>query len=222
MGKQRLFWLLWIAFISYALLAAPPNQPDEQQLIQNLLTGHWQAINPIIVALFNLLGIWPVIYACLMVIDGRGQKVAAWPFVAAAFGAGVFAILPYLALRQPQIKFSGHKHLGLKILDSRWIGVILSLASAGLVAYGLTGDWSDFFHQWQTSRLVHVMGLDFCLLSLVFPALVGDDMARRGLQSSQLFWLVTWLPLFGPLAYLCLRPPLPDNEQPLAHPQTQS
>jgi hypothetical protein len=55
------------------------------------------------------------------------------------------------------------------------------------------------------------MSLDFCLLCLSFPALLGDDMARRNLQNQQLFWITALIPLFGPLIYLCVRPPLTAN-----------
>ena len=209
MSRNVAFWMLWIGFILYALLFAPPDRPDTLALLQNLSTGKWQGINPIIVALFYLLGIWPLIYACLLFIDGRMQKVAAWPFVLVSFGVGAFALLPYLALRQPNGSFSGQKDVLLKLMDSRWIGIALTLAAGMFVAYGLIGgDWSNFGRQWQTSRFVHVMSLDFCLVCLLFPTLLKDDMARRGLKSSTVFWAVALIPLLGPLAYLSLRPPL--------------
>ncbi len=55
------------------------------------------------------------------------------------------------------------------------------------------------------------MSLDFCMLSLLFPTLVGDDMARRGMNN-QLLLLITCIPLFGPLIYLCGRSPLLTNQ----------
>ena len=54
------------------------------------------------------------------------------------------------------------------------------------------------------------MSLDFCLLCVLFSALLGDDMARRGMKNPAIFWLTALIPLFGPLAYLCLRSPLPE------------
>nr|CAD5979289.1 hypothetical protein NO713_04505 [Planktothrix pseudagardhii] len=56
------------------------------------------------------------------------------------------------------------------------------------------------------------MSLDFCLLSLLFPALLGDDMARRGMKNSAIFWGVSLVPLFGPLFYLITRIPLNEME----------
>lgn len=201
---------LWIGFIAYAFLLAPPNRPDTFELIKNLSTGNWAGINPLIVALFNLMGIWPLIYSCLVFTDGRAQKIPAWPFAILSYGVGAFALLPYLALRQPNAEFPGKKNLLLKLLDSRWTGILASIAAIALVGYGLTGNWGDFRQQWHTSRFIHVMSLDFCLLCLLFPALLGDDMVRRGMKNSLLFWLTALIPLFGPLLYLCVRPPLAE------------
>jgi len=218
---KRLLWLLWLGCITYAFLAAPPNQPNTFPLIQNLVNGHWEGINPLIVALFYLLGIWPMIYSCLLFSDGNGQKIPAWPFALLSFGTGAFGLLPYLALREPQPEFKGQKNWLIKLLDWRWTGVILTLGTVGLVAYGFAGNWGDLIEQFQTSRFIHVMSLDFCLLCLLFPTLLGDDMARRGMANTKIFWLVALIPLFGPLAYLCLRPALPEQEQ-QQHPLTLS
>lgn len=217
MNRKIGFGLLWIGFIAYAFLLAPPNQPDTVELITNLSTGKWQGINPLIIALFNIMGIWPLIYSCLVFIDGKEQKLRAWPFAIASFGMGAFALLPYLALRQPNHDFTGSKDILLSIWDSRWLGIALTVGTLILLSFGLIkGDWGSFIEQWQTSRFIHVMSLDFCLLCLLFPALLGDDLTRRGLKDSPWFWVVVLLPLLGPLLYLCLRPPLPDAEKELA------
>lgn len=208
MLRKISFWLLWVGFISYAFLLAPPNQPDTLKLITDLSTGQWEGINPLIIMLFNLMGVWPMIYACLLLIDGKGQKIRAWPFVIVSFAVGAFAILPYLALRQPNRHFTSEKDTLLKFLDSRWTGLILTLATVILLIFGfLNGSWTEFIQQWQTNKFIHVMSLDFCLLCLLFPTILGDDLARRGLKNP-LIWGVTLIPLLGASVYLCLRPPL--------------
>ncbi|BAZ02430.1 hypothetical protein NIES37_64420 [Tolypothrix tenuis PCC 7101] len=212
MTRKIGFGLLWLGFIVYAFFLAPPDRPDTFELIKNLSIGQWQGINPLVIALFYIMGIWPVIYSALALFDGRGQKIRAWPFASASFAVGAFALLPYLALRQPNPQFQGQKNAVLKLLDSRVTGVGLTIATAILVAYGLQGNWSDFAQQWQTSRFIHVMSLDFALLCLLFPALLTDDMARRDWKNPALFWLITLIPLFGPLIYLSVRPSLPERE----------
>ncbi|MEH2117313.1 DUF2834 domain-containing protein [Nostoc sp.] len=210
MVRKIAFGVLWLGFIVYAFFLAPPEQPGTLELIKNLSSGQWQGVNPLVIALFNLMGIWPLIYSAVVFIDGRGQKIPAWLFATASFAVGIFALLPYLALREPNNKFVGKKNALLKLLDSRVTGVVLTVATVILIAYGLTGgDWGNFVQQWQTNRFINVMSLDFCLLCLLFPALLGDDMARRS-WNPQFFWLITLIPLFGPLIYLSVRPPLQE------------
>jgi hypothetical protein len=206
------FWLVWLCFITYAFLLAPPQEPNTFELIKNLSVGNWQGINPLIIALFNLMGILPIIYTCFLLIDGKEQKVRAWGFALASFGVGAFAILPYLALRQPQTEFTGEKDWFLKIIDSRLTGLIVTLAALIVLVLGLTkGDWSDFIQQWQSSRFINVMSLDFCLLSILLPVLIKDDLAKRKIENSSSLWLASTIPFFGALIYLCLRPPLKNQ-----------
>ncbi|MEL6462516.1 MAG: DUF2834 domain-containing protein [Cyanobacteria bacterium J06621_15] len=212
MMRKVLFWLLWVGFAGYAFVFAPPNQPDTFELIKNLSTGQWEGINPLIVSLFNLMGVFPLIYSCMVFIDGKGQKIPAWIFATLSFGIGAFALLPYLALREPNPDFAGKKNIFLKLLDSRITGILLTVGAIVLLSYGLQGgSWDNFIQQWKTDRFIHVMSLDFCMLCLIFPALLGDDMARRNMKNPILYWLITLIPLFGPLAYLSIRKPLPDD-----------
>jgi hypothetical protein len=207
------FGILWLSFGLYAFLASPPDSPATNLLIKDLIAGNWQNLNPLIVALFNLMGVFPGVYACLLFADGRGQNVPAWLFVSLSFGIGAFGLLPYFALRSPNPKFCGEKNLFIRFWDSRLTGLGLSAIAISLIIFGLkTGDlnanWTDYLQQFQTSRFIHVMSLDFLLLSLVFSWVLGDDMKRRGLDSKLIFALVSSLPLVGALAYLCFRPNL--------------
>jgi hypothetical protein len=223
MVRKIAFGALWLGFVTYAFVLTPPTQPGTFELIKNLCIGQWQDINPLVVALFYLMGIWPIIYSALVFIDGREQKISAWPFAIASFAVGIFALLPYLALREPNKQFVGKKNVFLKLLDSRVLGIILTIATVILVTYGLRGgDWGNFVQQWQTSRFIHVMSIDFCLLCLLFPALLRDDMARRSWQNPQFFWLIALLPLFGPLVYLCTRSPLIEMGAEAIHSQQQT
>ncbi len=221
MLRKITFWLIWLGFTTYAFIFAPPNQPDTFELIKHLSIGQWQGINPLVISLFNIMGVWPMIYACLVFIDGRGQKIPAWLFASFSFGVGAFALLPYIALREPNTEFIGQKNAFIKVLDSRITAILLSVGAIIIVFYGISqGNWSDFVQQWQTSRFIHVMSLDFCLLCLLFSSLVGDDMARRGMTDNKaLFWLASLLPLFGALIYLCVRKPLPEIGNSINHQQ---
>lgn len=209
MKRKIALWSLWAGFILYILLLAPPVQASTIILLQNLFTGHWLEINPIIFSLFSLVGIWILIYTSLMLIDGRMQKIAAWPFLLASIITGVIGLIPYLGLRESNQEFSGKKDILLKVFDSRWTGFILTLSTLVLLIYGLTmGDWQDFIVQFQTSRFINGMSLAFCLFCLLFPTLLGDDIIRRGVENKPILQLVRFTPLLGALFYLCWRPPL--------------
>ncbi|MFQ4139657.1 DUF2834 domain-containing protein [Nodosilinea sp. PGN35] len=205
--NRLIFWGVWLGFVLYAFILAPPNRPDTAALILRLSTGDWQGLNPIVVALFNAMGIWPLVYAALALVDGAGQKLRAWPFVGASFAVGAFALLPYLALRQPNSSSIDSKSLLLRLLESRWLGALLGAGAIALAAFALfKGDWPDFWQQWQTSRFIHVMSLDFCALWLLFPVLLRDDLARRGIAQGWIAAAVLALPLVGACLYLALRP----------------
>ena len=217
MLKKLGFWLVWVLFLTYAFIFAPPDRPDTMALIQKLIAGDWQSTNAYIVALFNLMGIFPMIYACILASDGRGQKAPAWLFATLSFFVGAFALLPYLGLRDPNPTFMGRKNWVIKVLDSRFTGIAIAAIAIYFLVYGFSsGNWADFVQQWQTSRFIHVMSLDFCMLSLMFPWLLSDDMKRRGMDgdrsSALLFPLIAIVPLGGALIYLCWRSPLIEND----------
>ncbi|PZU97062.1 MAG: DUF2834 domain-containing protein [Pseudanabaena sp.] len=208
------FWLVWILFSVYAFVFAPPDRPETFDLIKKLIAGDWQGTNAYIVALFNLMGVFPCVYACILASDGRGQKVPAWIFSGLSFLVGAFALLPYFALRESNTSFAGKKNWNIKILDSSITGIVISAIAIYFLIYGFSsGDWGDFIQQWQTSRFIHVMSLDFCMLSLMFPWLLSDDMDRRGMTDDRFFSLIALVPLVGALLYLCLRSPLVEASE---------
>ncbi len=217
------FTLLWISFLLYAFLLAPPDDPATFDLIKRMSTGDVAGINPLIVAEFNLMGLLPLVYFCLLLVDGDrqrslGKKIRAWPFALLMMGVGAFALLPYLILRRPLTgtePLPPPRNLLLRICQSRWIGG-LALPILGLLIYGvLQGDWTDFGQQWQSSRFIHVMSLDFLLLIALLSFLTAADQVGRQAFPQP----ILWIPLLGPLAYLCWRPqpqrPAASGEDPM-------
>lgn len=209
--NQKLLWVLWSSFIIYLLFFAPPWHWEETKtLLINLFTLQWTKINAVILSLFSLIGVWLLIYSSLLFFDGRMQAIPFYPFAIASLATGVVGLIPYLALREPNTEFTGTKDRWLEILDSRSTGIILTLFTFGSLGYALVaGDWGEFWQLFNSDRFINGMSLAFGLFCLLFPAVLGDDMARRGyLRDSQLFWLIALVPLFGPLIYLCWRPPI--------------
>ncbi|GAP94372.1 hypothetical protein NIES2104_08830 [Leptolyngbya sp. NIES-2104] len=141
------------------------------------------------------------------------QQIPAWGFMLASIASGTVGLIPYLALREPNDQFSGEKDPWLALLDSKATGIVLTISTVVFLLFAIVfGDWSLFVQSFQTDKFIHGMSLALVLFALLFPypTLLSDDMARRGLiKESQFFWIVALIPLFGPLAYLCLRPNIP-------------
>ena len=202
---------LWLGFVTYAIVLSPPSTPDTLEVIGQLSTGQWAEINPMVVVLFNLMGLWPMLYASLAITDGRDQSLPAWPFVIGSFGFGAFALMPYLVLRKPTrtLPHQPAETTFLKVINHPLVGVGVAIATLLLVGYGLTQapwieTWQDFRNLFSTSQFIHVMSLDFCMLTLLTPSLLWDDIARRQLPA---IWRgVSLLPVLGPALYLALRP----------------
>jgi len=214
MLRRIVLWLVWAGFIAYILLLAPPlHLPETIALLTKILTFRWGEVNAIILSIFALVGVWLLIYSCLLFIDGRMQKISFWVVALASVGSGVIGLIPYLTLREPNQEFTGKKDSFLNLLDSRSTGIVLTVFTTFVVIYGVfAGNWADYIHQFQNDRFINGMSLAFCLFAVLFPTVLGDDMARRSwLRDSQLFWVIALVPLFGSLLYLCLRPPLIES-----------
>ncbi len=164
---------------------------------------------------FPLLRVTKEGYACLMFIDCREQRLPGWLYFIASNATGIVGLVPYLMFRDRNQRFHQqkyeHKSQWIKQLETRRTALILVITTIGLLTTAwLLGDWSDFVEQWRTVPFIHLITIDFCLMALFFPLtpLLNDDMARRGVTDPSVFWAVALVPLFGPLAYLCLRPQL--------------
>jgi hypothetical protein len=208
---------VWLSFVGYNVWLNPLGRPYTWQVGSRLITFQLGEVNSYLVAIFWLMGVWPMIYACLMFADGRMQKVSAWPFFLGANFLGMLWLMPYLLLRQRQQTFVGEKDFWIDWLDRRSTGRWLLAIALLLIVYALlTGDWAEFVYLFQHRAFVHLITLDWLLMGLVFPltTLFPDDMARRHLASQSGFWAVALVPLLGPLLYLCWRPPLavPESE----------
>jgi hypothetical protein len=211
MGRKAALCAIWIGFVAYTIWLAPLDQPETWSIARDLFTLHWGNLNAILLVIFSLMGVWPMIYACLMVADETAQPFRVWPYFVGSNFTGVICLLPYLIIRRTNPKFYGFKHEWFKKLDQQSTGFTLLGITIALVIYALVaGDWQDYIRQFQTVPFVHLISLDFCLMCLIFPitSLFDDDMARRGIYDTRWFWSVALVPLFGPLLYLCLRPSL--------------
>lgn len=212
MWRKIVFGLIWLGLIVYTFAFTLPDQAVFLNLIINLYTGKWNNINALIISLFWILTLLPIVYACFLLFDGKDQRIPPLPFVLASLGLGAYALLPYFALRESNTNWDGNKNWLLKILDSRLVIILLAVTITLFFIWGIiNGDWNDFVLQLKPHQFIDLMVIDFVILCLLFPAILKDDMIRRGVKNDFVFWLATLIPLFGTLIYLCIRPALPNN-----------
>ena len=217
-GRVLGIGLLWSGLIAYIALLAPGKseaaQALDSELLAKLVANPFDESCPaFFTVLFNWMGVWPAVYASLVLPGADDQRpVPALPFLAASVAFGMFALSPYLALREYRGEVRrAPTSLGGKWFESKANALLLLAGAAGLAVWGAasgdaTANARDFADLFETQLFVHATTLDFCALSLLSVGLVREDVQRRGCDAA--YGLLALLPLFGPLAWLVLRPEL--------------
>ena len=167
-----LFLALWLGLLTDLFVFSPPPIDDQGTWVLEALTGQWSDKNPLTVAVFNLLGVWPLFFAARLKSELRGRPVPAWPFVLGSMALGAFALLPYFILipRRPEPR---DPWAWLKWIDHPITLGLLGVGAAVLAGWGLMyGDYAGFWLAVQSEQLVQVMSLDFAVL-IVTMALTG-------------------------------------------------
>lgn len=216
----------WVCLTAYITLGAPGQDEVHKALDSDLLAK--LIANPIdetvpslFTVLFNFMGIWPAWYAATLLPGASNQKpLPAAPFLAASVAIGMFALSPYLSVRE----YRGAGSVTQKDLNSisRWFegklnGALLFFGALGLSIFGLTshsGDvaltFSEFKGIFDTQLFPHATTLDFTALWALSFGVMAEDMERRGMDASKAP-LFCALPILGHCTYLLLRSPLPEE-----------
>jgi hypothetical protein len=200
--------VLLAADILYAAFYAPKGDPPGNLFVEMAL-GQGPARNPAIWGVFQLLGVVPLMYWALLFPDGRGQRVWAWPFALGMMALGAFSLLPYLIVRRDYAQaMPGQKNLAVRWFGSRAFAIFAALALMALLLILMVwGSLAGYVFWFRHSNFVNVMTVDLLVLTLLFPTLLRDDMARRGVSDeSALGHIALGVPLLGPAYYLVRRP----------------
>ena len=222
-GPTAVLGLVWVGLIAYAFFVAPNFTPMRDQYTIEALVGlSGDAVrdtNPVYRGIFNLMGVWPAIYAGLLIPSARSRSgLPAWPFVMGSFALGMFALLPYMALWEPveptgvnpgapPVKAS--LPAAVKAMEGPWPWVgAAALAAYQFYTIGTASpqEWNNFLHLLDESRLVHVTCIDFALFSLLAGYWTSHDAATREYEQVGLATALGYVPVVGPLVYLLLRP----------------
>jgi hypothetical protein len=199
---RLIYALLWLTLLGYALLGSPPPAPDAVHEVTALALADTTRVDPIAIAVFNLLGVLPTAFLAILLYDtGRPGP---WPFALGAYVLGGIILLPYLMLRDTRHPLRTEPGRFVRAVGSHTAGWLLVSATSALVAWGaLTGRPADFAEQLAGSKLIAVMSADLVALTVALHFVAATDRRRRGLPAAP-----SWqhIPLFGPLLYLAFRP----------------
>ncbi|MEL7370000.1 MAG: hypothetical protein AAFN74_13860 [Myxococcota bacterium] len=176
-------------------LTAPPTTTSIGDLFAFRGPDEWS------IAIFNLMGVWPILFAAPLWADGPMQRVPAWPFVILSFAAGAFILGPYLLLRNwtAPAKTSGKL---LALGTHPVVAVFCALAIAGLFGFGLSGSMGDYVERVVNDGFVRTYSMDFVAITLLYPVVAGHDRARLG-RSPWVWWLA--IPMVGAVVHLWQR-----------------
>ncbi|KAL6554464.1 hypothetical protein OROMI_020137 [Orobanche minor] len=192
-----LLFAFWDGLMYYVFVLAPNQTPvTDMNLLKKLLNLKGDdgfEMNQVIVALWYIMGLWPLLYSMLLLPTGRSSKskIPVWPFVSLSF------------VGEPELR-----RWPLNFLESK-----LTAGGMAIVVHAFSsgGDaWQEFYQYFRESKFIHVMSIDFGLLSIFAPFWVYNDMTARKWDGKGSSWLLplSLIPFLGPALYLLLRPSL--------------
>ncbi len=210
MSKKFLLALFWTAGWIHVYAGSPTGGASVTETITGIMRADPDAYDPLVFAVFNVLGIWPLIMVAVLASDTQG-RLKAWPFAFSSIVLGNSALYVYLFLRKVQRPFVGPKTILVRFAESRLLALGLLASTLALMFYGLTqGSVSAFIETWQVNFFVNVMTIDFVLFPVAFATVLADDMRRRHMSINGLFWFYALVPGLGAVIYLTVRPALPE------------
>lgn len=190
-----IFFIIWLLLIGYAVFLAPGGETDP--ILSNIFSGNFGEIDPLVFAVFNSLGLFPMVFLTLLLLNDR-QKWPAWPFALLSFVVGAFSLLLYFAfgdrkaerrLRTPSwlVRFLGSR-FWLILLMVSWVANGLTL----LQGFSLAAYREAFF----ASGLVSVMTVDWFVLWGLSIYAVHRFYPEAKLKA------LAWIPIIGPILVL--------------------
>ncbi|CAL6315895.1 unnamed protein product [Bathycoccus prasinos] len=201
---------LWFSLLAVATFVAPKTVGSfDADLIAQLVSSPFQGqVNPLFEALFNSLGVVPMVYACLLVPGGGEKQPKLQPkfFVGASFASDFSRWDRFITKNILESKINA-------LLLTAFSGFLYFWAFSHVFDAAVVSEFVTLLTK--QSTLACVSTCDLIVLSLVMKTAIQEDLQRRSssLSSSAssdvnpLFYL---LPVLGPSLYLLTRPELEE------------
>ncbi len=193
-----------LALNAHSFFTMPGWQPDTWDRITRMLLRDLTSLEPWAYTVFVMFGMWSLLIAALVLLDGRYQRWPAWPFAVSTMVLGPSMVLLYQAVRRPDGAPTRAPDRLERLARSRWLGVVVAAITLGAVWDGRTGDLENLWTQFQTDYFTHAMLVDEALFAILTPILVAQDRRRRGRRAAWT-WVTLLLPILGACLYLATR-----------------
>lgn len=217
-----------VLFLGYAYARTTGEaEGASMEILQQYLADPLNSgLNEIFITIWDMLGLFFIPMACLLMPGARGQKLPATPFLLGTM-LGYAPLSPYIATRTPDPSTITKADLGwftANILENKLFNyfIVLMFASAYATS-GLIGAFSSdpgpaiqgFGDLFSETAIASASTVDFTILTVVAASFIPEDLSRRGYKGeiapSAIAALTTLLPGVGVALYCALRPKLDDE-----------
>jgi len=209
--RQRAIYLgALVALNAHSVFTMPGWQPDTWSRISRMVVRDLIGIEPWTYTVFVMFGMWSLLIAALVLLDGWYQRWPAWPFALSTLVLGPSMVFLYQAFRRPNLEPRRRRHRLENIARSRLLGISIAAITLAALWEGRSGDPGTLWVQFRTDYFTHAMLVDEALFMILTPILVGQDRDRckRGLAW---IWVTLCLPILGACIYLATRKAEPDR-----------
>ena len=208
--RQKIIYLgAVIALNAHSFFTMPDWQPDTWDRLASMAMRDFSGIEPYSFTVFVLFGMFSLLLASLMLLDGRYQRLPVWPFALSMMALGPSMVFLYLAFRKDRGYAVRPNNALEDVAQSKWLPIVIAAISIGALWDGRSGNFDQLWQLFQTDYLTHAMLVDEALFVLLTPVLVAQDCRRRG-RGAGWIWAALLVPLFGACAYLATRRHQPD------------
>lgn len=183
--------------------------------------------NELFVTVFNLLGLYFVPIACLLMPAAKSQKFPATPFLLGSMFGGYGLVGPYAFTRTPDATIKTKADLGwvtANILENKifnWF-IVAAFTSAYITSGGVNALLSDasgtidgYGQLFSDTAIASASSVDFLILTLSAASWIPEDLARRNykgdLSPDLIAASTALLPGVGVALYCALRPSLDEE-----------
>ena len=147
----------------------------------------------------NSLGVWPWVYACVILVDGQNQPFNGGLAALLSNVFGGFVLLPYCALRRTHNGTRVKQNFLVRVLESKTLSALLMMATISLLLFAaIFGDFRLFLHEFHTNRFVHIMSTHVSKIATILVILENiADKSRLIVFCSKINDLITSYRTYG-------------------------